>query len=169
MKTGIITLDVREDLRRGREPFAKIMQAVAQLQPGQKLLLVAPFEPAPLYSVLGRQGFAHESKALPAGDWEVLFTRQSGAATFVPPERPPCAAQKNSPATVIDVDARGLEPPQPMIKILEALAALPHGAELHAHTDRRPMHLFAQLEERGFAGETKEETDGSHITKISRP
>jgi len=168
MNAGVITVDVREDLRRGREPFAKIMQAVAQLPPGQKLLLVAPFEPVPLYTVLGQQGFAHQSKALPAGDWEVLFTRQSEASAGIPPERPPCGAQKSNSATVIDVDARGLEPPQPLVKILEALATLPDGAELRARTDRRPMHLYTQLEERGFAGETGEQNDGSFITKISR-
>lgn|GEM_PF-5470763 len=32
-----LTLDVREDLRAGREPFAKIMQAVGRLAPGQAM------------------------------------------------------------------------------------------------------------------------------------
>jgi uncharacterized protein (DUF2249 family) len=53
-----------------------------------------------------------------------------------------------------------------MIKILEALATLPVGAELRARTERKPMHLYAQLEERGFAGETEGQNDGSFITKI---
>lgn len=167
MSENIVTLDVREDLRQGREPFSKILNAVAQLHSDENLLLIAPFEPAPLFSVLGKQGFDHESKQIQSGDWEVLFTRRSGAATlFVPPSHPPCSAVKTEPTEIIAVDARGLEPPQPMIKILEALAALPAGAELRAHTDRRPMHLYAQLEERGFAGETEEQNDGSFITKI---
>ena len=168
MNASVITVDVREDLRQGREPFAKIMQAVTQLRSEQHLVLIAPFEPTPLYAVLGQQGFAHESTALPAGDWEVLFTRINGAAASIPAQHVPDAAKKESPTTLVDVDARGLEPPQPMVKILEALAALPDGAELHAHTDRRPMHLYAQLEERGFAGETGEQNDGSFITKIQR-
>ena len=164
---NIVTLDVREDLRQGREPFSKIMNAVARLRPDEKLLLVAPFEPAPLFSVLGKQGFDHESKQIQSGDWEVLFTRRNGeTVAFVPPERPPCSAVKTEPTEIIEVDARGLEPPQPMVKILEALAALPAGAELRAHTDRKPMHLYAQLEERGFAGETEEQNDGSFITTI---
>ena len=167
MSENIVTLDVREDLRQGREPFSKIMNAVAQLHSDEKLLLVAPFEPAPLFSVLGKQGFDHKSKQIQSGDWEVLFTRRNGeSAAFVPPERPPCNAAKIKPAQIIEVDARGLEPPQPMIKILESLAALPAGAELRARTDRRPMHLYAQFEERGFAGETEEQNDGSFITKI---
>ena len=68
----------------------------------------------------------------------------------------------------MEVDARGLEPPQPLVTILEALANLRAGAELRAHTDRRPMHLYAQLEERGFTGESEEQNDGSFITKIRR-
>jgi uncharacterized protein (DUF2249 family) len=167
MSEHIVTLDVREDLRQGREPLSKIMDVVGQMHPDEKLLLVVPFEPAPLFSVLGQQGFDHQSKRLQSGDWEVLFTRRSGEVTpFVRPARPPCSAVKTEPTEIIAFDARGLEPPQPMVKILEALAVLPAGAELRAHTDRRPMHLYAQLEERGFAGETEEQKNGSFITKI---
>ncbi len=68
----------------------------------------------------------------------------------------------------MDVDARGLEPPQPLVKILEAVTALPAGARLRAHTDRRPMHLYAQLEERGFKSESVEQADGSFITYVER-
>ncbi|MDD5138749.1 MAG: DUF2249 domain-containing protein [Verrucomicrobiales bacterium] len=169
MNENIVTLDVREDLRKGCAPFSKIMNAVGQLRPDEKLLLIAPFEPAPLFSVLAGQGFDHTSKQIQSGDWEVLFTRRNGGSSaFVPPERLPCGAVKTKPTEVIEVDARGLEPPQPMVKILEALAALPAGAELRAHTDRRPMHLYAQLEDRGFGGETEEQNDGSFITHISR-
>jgi uncharacterized protein (DUF2249 family) len=69
---------------------------------------------------------------------------------------------------VLDVDARGLEPPQPLVVILEALASLPEGGEMRAHTDRRPLHLYAQLEERGFTGETEEQPDGRFVTTIRR-
>ena len=70
-----VTLDVREDIRNGREPFAKIMQTVAGLKDNEQLLLIAPFEPAPLFAVLAQRGYSHESKPTPEGDFEVLFTR----------------------------------------------------------------------------------------------
>jgi uncharacterized protein (DUF2249 family) len=54
------------------------------------------------------------------------------------------------------------------VKILEALSALPDGADCLARTDRRPMHLYAQLAERGFTGQTEEQEDGSFITRIHR-
>ena len=72
----------------------------------------------------------------------------------------------NANETRVALDACGLEPPQPLVVILEALASLPDGEEMHARTDRRPMHLYALLEQRGFTGETKEQHDGSFITTI---
>lgn len=164
-----ITLDVREDLRQGREPFSKIMAAAGLLGPNGQLLLVAPFEPAPLLSVLSRQGFVHQSKRLQSGDWEVRFTRQlGGPAILVAPDSPPCNIVPTGAVEIVDVDARGLEAPQPMVKILEALGSLPAGAELRARTERKPMHLYAQLDERGFVGQTEQQDDGSHITHIRR-
>jgi len=68
--------------------------------------------------------------------------------------------------TVIDVDARGLEPPQPLVVILEGLARLPKGSALRARTDRRPLHLYPLLGQRGFTGETEESHDGGFVTTI---
>jgi len=174
MSPRIITLDVREDIRNGREPFARIMQTVARLKDEDQLLLIAPFEPAPLFAVLAQQGFSHESKPTPSGDYEVLFTRGAGGSanpTDATATSEPLRGSKLRSCTgtpVIEVDARGLEPPQPLVKILEALATLPQRARLRARTDRRPMHLYAQLEERGFVGETEEQGDGSFVTHVRR-
>ena len=55
----IVTLDVREDIRQGREPFEKIMAAVDRLEPDETLLLINSFEPRPLYRVMVRNGFSH--------------------------------------------------------------------------------------------------------------
>ena len=80
--------------------------------------------------MLGKQGFDHKSQQIESGDWEVLFTRRNGeAVAFVPHEHSSCGAVKTEPTEIIEVDARKLEPPQPMVKILEALAILPAGAE----------------------------------------
>lgn len=70
----------------------------------------------------------------------------------------------------IQVDARGLEPPQPLVTILEALGSLGPGAMLEARTDRNPIHLHALLAERGFAGETTPAPPHDHgfITRIRR-
>ena len=168
------TLDVREDIRRGREPFSKIMQAVGRLEDDENLLLIAPFEPAPLFAVLAQQGFLHQSKITAEGDSEVLFFRAPDANSLPQPAASQAAESSRvgrkacSGPPVLEVDARGLEPPQPLVKILEAVATLPQGVRLRARTDRRPMHLYAQLEERGFRGESEEQPDGSSVTYVDR-
>jgi uncharacterized protein (DUF2249 family) len=54
--------DVRLDVREiDGEPFGEVMDALATLQEGEWLRLVAPFEPEPLYSVLDERGFVHET------------------------------------------------------------------------------------------------------------
>ncbi len=68
-------VDVREDIRRGQEPFDRIMQAVASLEDGEELVVINVFEPVPLYSVLAGQGFAHETARTAEGDWRVTFRR----------------------------------------------------------------------------------------------
>ena len=170
MNNKTITVDVRDDIRSGREPFSKIMNATAALQADEQLLVIAPFEPVPLFGALEKKGFAHNGKATAAGDWEVLFTRRPDPQPLkaAPADAPIKSRDAAASVQVVVVDARELEPPQPLVKILETLAALPAGAELRACTDRRPMHLYAQLTERGFAAVTEEQTDGSYITHIRR-
>ncbi len=74
----IVTVDVREDIRQGREPFDRIMAAVSQLEPGATLLLINSFEPLPLYRVMAQNGFSHWAERTADGDWKVYFRREAG-------------------------------------------------------------------------------------------
>lgn len=77
-KTDAATvLDVRPVLEQGGEPFVQIMEAAERIPPGKTLVLVAPFEPVPLYGVLGARGFAHASQQLAADEWVVRFMRET--------------------------------------------------------------------------------------------
>lgn len=51
-------LDVREV---DGAPFEKVMDALGRLCDGDRLRLVAPFEPEPLCDVLDERGFVHET------------------------------------------------------------------------------------------------------------
>ncbi len=174
MAPTIIILDVHEDFRLGQHPRAKIMHAFDQVGVGETLRLLVPFEPVPLYEVANRKGFGHAAQKIADGDWEVVFTRNTISATEPQrlddnPKPAPSHESGNAiPTEILDVDARGLEPPQPMVKILEAVAGLAEGVALRARTDRRPVHLYPMLEARGFSGESEEQTDGSFITHIKR-
>ena len=68
-------VDVRPDLERGDEPFVRIMEAAEATRPGEILAIIAPFEPVPLYGVLGERGFSHETRQVNAGEWIVQFRR----------------------------------------------------------------------------------------------
>jgi uncharacterized protein (DUF2249 family) len=175
----IVTLDVREDIRAGREPFSRIMSTVAALNGDEQFRLIVPFQPVPLFEVMKRRGFTHGAQMLETGDWEVLFTRAVGITsadaaspeTARPVENPESdkTASSNRGATeTMEVDVRGMEPPQPLVVILESISVLPVGATLCARTSRRPIHLYAHLEERGFVAETVEQSDGSFLTYIRR-
>src|SRR5215472_7620217 len=124
-KVNVVTLDVREDLRKGREPFSKIMSTVASLGEDDQLFLIAPFEPTPLFRILGEQGFRHTVRTTESGDCEVLFSRQAQAeaagGTDAEPRRNHEGSsrrpeQSRPPQNLeeVEVDARGLEPPQPL-------------------------------------------------------
>ncbi len=77
----IVTVDVREDIRQGREPFDRIMAAVSQLEPGATLLLIVSFEPLPLYRVMAQNGFSHWADRTADGDWKIYFRRKVGRIT----------------------------------------------------------------------------------------
>jgi len=169
MNSRINTLDVREDFRAGQHPCDKIQNALSGVAPGETLRLLVPFEPVPLFQVAARNGLGHRSSQTPEGDWEILFSHDPDAATQAEADGPTtCDCAGPVSAETIEVDARGLEPPQPMVRILEALTSLANGAKLQARTDRRPVHLFPLLESRGFTGTSEEQQDGSFVTHIRR-
>jgi uncharacterized protein (DUF2249 family) len=160
-----VHLDVREDIRRGQEPFARIMATVKALGPDQALVLRAPFEPAPLLAALGKRGFAHWSEQGAPDDWTVWFYREPSAPAAV--TGPPGAPAADDDMAVLDV--RGLEPPEPMVQILERLDTLAPGQRLVVLHERRPMLLFPQLDERGFLHDTEEVEPGLVRIVVRRP
>jgi uncharacterized protein (DUF2249 family) len=71
-------------------------------------------------------------------------------------------------ATDGTIDVRGLEPPEPMMRILVALEKLTTGSELRAITERRPVLLYPELQVRGARFASEERADGSWLTTIVR-
>ena len=66
------------------------------------------------------------------------------------------------------VDLRGLEAPEPLVNTLEACSKLgPDGCYL-AHFPHVPHPLFPHLQDRQFAWQVHEQTDGSAVLLIRR-
>lgn len=144
-------LDVRQMLHAGEEPFQAIMDAVGALAPGQSLRLIAPFRPVPLFSVMSNRGFAASDRALEGGDWEVVFSPIAGMQETTGKEG---LAIGSSPSArfwadpVQELDLVGLEPPEPMVRILETLEGMQAGEVLFALLAREPVFLFPELAKR---------------------
>lgn len=142
-------LDVRPMLARGEEPFGAIMAAVEALLPGQALRMLAPFRPAPLFNVMANRGFDCADRRRDDGVWEVTFTPQGDGlqdAGMAPGSAPGAGFW---PDPVLELELIGLEPPEPMVRILEEVTLLEPGQVLFALLDREPMFLFPELAQRG--------------------
>ena len=68
-----LVLDVR-DLE-PPEPLEAVLEALCTLQDGQRIRMIHRREPHPLYGILARDGFAHETATTEAGDFEILIWR----------------------------------------------------------------------------------------------
>ena len=64
----------------------------------------------------------------------------------------------------IELDNRGLQAPEPMVRILGALAALGSGDSIVALMDHEPLLLYPELERRGFAWKFEDTPAGFVIT-----
>ncbi len=183
-------VDVREDLRTGNEPFSKIMAAVAALGDGEILRLRTTFEPVPLFTVLGKRGFVHESEEHAAEDWSVWFWRPADDTSTIDAssdvrvadtssvDASPAADAAPDPTatagvtfddTTLVLDVRGLQPPEPLMRTLAALETLPEGRQLLQINARVPQFLFPMLVERGFACEVDESRADRVLVRIWRP
>lgn len=184
--TPTIELDVRDDLRNGREPFSRIMTTVAALGDVDVLHLRTTFEPVPLFAVMDRRGFAHHAEQHDPGDWSVWFYRSEASSTDQAASSgthsddesaPPAASAQAEPSDgalttqekrqekrpeEIWLDVRGLEPPEPMVRTLEALEELPAKSVLIQINVRVPQFLLPILRERGFVFEI----DESHVGQV---
>jgi hypothetical protein len=71
-----------------------------------------------------------------------------------------------TPIEDILVDARGLEPPEPLERALQALELLRPGQGIRLLLHREPFPLYPLLTERGYGHDTRIEADGSFVILI---
>jgi uncharacterized protein (DUF2249 family) len=154
-----VELDVRPILGKGGDPFRTIIETVRGLGADEALHLVVGFEPVPLYDVMKALGrAAHVEK-----EGEVVHV------WFYPdPAAPaPAAAAREPLQEPVQLDVRGLEPPQPMVTILEKLAALGPGAQLLVRHHRDPVLLYEKLHLRGYDARPQRRGEGDYLIHIA--
>lgn len=147
-KPALQKIDVRPFLAAGQEPREMILNAVDTIPSDGVLILLAPFRPQPLLTLLAKREKRATDEEITPGVWRV------------------CIQPLSSP-TILDV--RDLPAPEPMQKILETCATLKPGETCIARTPRYPHSLSTRLEERGLMFQIQEELDGSALVHIRKP
>lgn len=159
-----------------RDKHAQIFARWTALPVGGHFILVNDHDPVPLYYQFAAQfGDAFTWEYLERGpeEFHVKITRVAETTTpenLRPPTGGGCGHHRSeAKVPVVALDVRGLEPPEPMLQILAVLDVLPSGRELRAQTDRRPIHLLAELDSRGIAHASEEQPDGSWLNVFRKP
>lgn len=187
----IVELDVRPHLRNKLEPFQLIMDTVKTVGPLDTFVLHATFKPTPLLGLMKMKGFAHKVEKLAADHWKVTFVpkrrkHELGEGADVTDESaethaPDTSAgdSKNVPSSVvssatpetprtIELDNRGLTPPQPMVRTLKALEECRPGDRVVIHNDRVPVFLLEELKALGYPYQVEPLPDGSARVTIEK-
>jgi len=74
----------------------------------------------------------------------------------------------NAPADEILVDARWLEPPEPMERVMQTLALLRPGQHIRLLLHREPFPLYSILDSQGYRHHTTPQADGSFVILITQ-
>lgn len=64
------------------------------------------------------------------------------------------------------IDGRELEPPEPFVRVMDALKTLAPGATLTLLLPREPFPLYATLERLGYARQVTLDGDGTYTIRI---
>ena len=59
------------------EPLQRTLDALSLLKPGQRLRMLIDREPRPLYGILQRNGYRHETKLLPDYVFEITIRHKA--------------------------------------------------------------------------------------------
>lgn len=165
----LVELDVRPYLRKKLEPFQVIMDTVKTLEKEDTFVLHATFKPTPLLTLLKTKGYRNQVKQEDKEHWVVTFIHKSQKQeAFVEAEQSTETEAAECPGQVYELDNRGLEPPQPMMRTLKKLEQAKAGDTLVIHNDRVPMFLIEELNTLGYKYEIEEQTDGSAKVAIHK-
>ena len=159
-------LDVRPVLAKKGDPFHLIIRTLKEVQAGQALHLVVGFEPKPLYPILRLKGWRHVTER-EDDTFHVYFYKKARGSAPEPEEPEPLPDERVPLQPWVHLDVRGLEPPQPMMRILETLTELGPGGRLEVAHHREPILLYDKLALRGYAARSEEQPDGGFRVRIA--
>lgn len=154
-----------------RVKHGQIFQRWLDLEVGAHFILVNDHDPVPLYYQFSAQfagAFTWEYLLRGPDEFQVRITKITPVEPLTEGTPAPARSCGDTSRDEVEVDARGLMPPEPLMRILAALESLPAGRRLRAITDREPCHLFGEAEHRGFRHASNAQPDGSWVTVLER-
>lgn len=159
-----VALDVRSVLAGGTDPLQLIQQTIRSLTPNQGLALTAPFVPAPLIQLLGKQGFASHSHRYAPDEVTTWFWRpvEIVSAETIRTNNGESdwdSIEQRFGTNVQEIDVRGLPMPQPMLQIIATLGMLPADKALKVLHRRIPVYLLPELVDRNIGYAIRETAD----------
>ncbi|MBS1669237.1 MAG: DUF2249 domain-containing protein [Bacteroidetes bacterium] len=161
---SILTLDVRPEIEKGKDPLNLIMKGIKQLKPGQVFRLVNSFEPIPLKQLLEKQGFESYAETIDNNQVDTFFYKKNEVELNEPVVARDAEgwvrALGHFEGKMEKVDVRQMEMPMPMLSILDALEKLKPDHALYVTHKRIPVFLLPELVERKFDYRIKEVADG---------
>lgn len=150
-------LDVRQDIKDGKDPLKMIMAVVKKLPANKALRIINTFEPTPLINVLEKKGYEAYVKEVSAEQVDTFFMLKSDEKGDIEAEIPDSVTKAiytdklNVFGKDVEyVDVSMLEMPMPMVTILNSIEDLPDEYVLSVQHRRVPMFLFNELKERNF-------------------
>jgi len=150
-----LAIDVRDDLSKGIDPFARIMKQLGSMADAETLLLINSFEPFPLIRILGKKNYKISVVKKEIDLIYTFITKTAEDRDEVVPvvsngEELFSSINERYKDKCIEIDVREMEMPKPMITILDKLDSLKAGEALYVHHKKIPVFLLPELKARGF-------------------
>lgn len=148
----LVQLDVRPVLAGGTDPFHLIMEKISGLKEGQILEIINTFKPAPLMTVLQKQGFSSYAELINDQLVHTYFYKEPASAPTQSVNEPEGESWDELMLRFADklmiLDVRELDMPQPMLTILGAVDALQEEQAIFVYHKKLPVFLLPELAER---------------------
>ncbi len=138
-------VDAAALLTKGIDPLDTVLKALDGSPVGSVLRIDAPFRPKPLIALLARRGRTVSVQA--RGPLHALLVAEADAELL---------------------DLRELEAPEPMERLLLAMAELGPGERVIAQTPRVPQLLLPRLANDGVSFAVRKESDGTGLLLLWR-
>jgi uncharacterized protein (DUF2249 family) len=168
---NIVTLDVRDTIDSGADPYKDIMTALKQIKNDEVLKIINIFEPVPLMGILEEKGYTSWTNKIGEDEFHTFFQRKDTTSDLSLEEMPIEEGSFDEKLAtygrnIREIDVRLLEMPEPMVTILKETETLPDHYALLVNHKKVPQFLLPELKTRNYQWLTKDISRGHTLLLI---